>query len=400
VKLSFGAEYRTERSTGTSEALRATLVPTFSASEVRRRDVQAVYGELLIPIVGEGNSVPAIHQLQASLAGRYERYSDFGGTSNPKIGITWSPVPDLRLRGSWSTSFQAPTLLQLSTAGAAYAVFPLADPQAPSGQTLALIYFAGGNPELEPQAATTWSLGADLQPRWIPGLRTEVNYFRIDYTNLISSIGLDLLNALTLESLYGSLITRNPDAAFVQAAYESGLFQGVPIDPSLIGAFVDGSPNNLGVLRQSGIDLLTSYQFEAGFGRVGMQASVTWLFDYKVAPTPAAEAIERLDTVNNPVDLRIRGGLSWVRDGWSANAFVNYVDGYKNNAAIPAQEVDAWTTVDLRLAHQWREFTVSLQAQNLFDADPPFVNSSSYGYDPSAASPIGRFVSLQIRAGW
>jgi iron complex outermembrane recepter protein len=84
------------------------VIPWEPSSTKSDRVVQAVYGELYIPLIGQPNEFPLFHRLDISAAVRYDHYSDFGGTTNPKYGVVWSPIEGLDLRGSYSTSFRAP----------------------------------------------------------------------------------------------------------------------------------------------------------------------------------------------------------------------------------------------------------------------------------------------------
>ncbi len=68
------------------------------------RTVWAVFGELNIPI---------LKNLEGNIAVRYDHYSDFGSTTNPKFSLRYQPVPSLLLRGSWGTGFLAPSLYEL-----------------------------------------------------------------------------------------------------------------------------------------------------------------------------------------------------------------------------------------------------------------------------------------------
>ena len=83
-----------------THGLRRQLLP-ISAS----RNVWAVYGELNIPIV---------KTLEADVAVRYEHYSDFGNTTNPKVSLRWQPTSQFLMRGSYGTGFVAPSLYQLA----------------------------------------------------------------------------------------------------------------------------------------------------------------------------------------------------------------------------------------------------------------------------------------------
>ncbi len=66
-----------------------------------RRTVWSLFGEVNVPIV---------RTFEANVAVRYDHYSDFGGTTNPKVTLRWQPARTLMLRGAYGTGFRAPTL--------------------------------------------------------------------------------------------------------------------------------------------------------------------------------------------------------------------------------------------------------------------------------------------------
>ena len=114
VKSAFGASFRTERFESTD--LESTLRQTTSTGEPgSRREVLSVYGEIVAPLIGEANAVPGYRRLDISLAGRFDRYSDFGSTLNPKLGLSWEFIPGLYFKGTFGASFQAPLLSQVHT---------------------------------------------------------------------------------------------------------------------------------------------------------------------------------------------------------------------------------------------------------------------------------------------
>ncbi|MGH8176772.1 MAG: hypothetical protein ACREV5_10975, partial [Steroidobacter sp.] len=119
------------------------------------------------------------------------------------------------------------------------------------------------------------------------------------------------------------------------------------------------------------------------------------------------------NTVFHPVDLRLRGSMTWTREDWSVSTFVNYVDDYHDPTSIYSLggDVASWTTVDMQLLYQpegqpslsWlRGFSVSLSVLNLLDSDPPALNSAplQLGYDAENASPLGRFAALRFAKKW
>jgi iron complex outermembrane receptor protein len=270
-----------------------------------------------------------------------------------------------------------------------------------------LLAVGGGNSGLRPQTATTWTTGMDLHPASLQGTTFSVDYFHIDYTNLISTLGQSLLSVLAQEQIYAPLITRNPSAASVNQIYASPRFVGVPVPPSDVGAYVNGNPTNLGVLQERGLDIQAAQAFHTGFGTLNLQGSLTYLLDYKIAETPSAPLVEMVNTLNQPVRFRMRDSIGWSGYKSEAVVYVNYVGGYKNTTVTPTEDIHHWITTDLHLAYHpggahWLDgFTVSLDVQNLLNAAPPFVNNQvGYGYDPVNANALGRVVSLQVDKKW
>ena len=134
-----------------------------------------------------------MYALELSLAGRVGNYSDVGLTGNPKLGLVWRPWADLKLRGSWGTSFRAPALTEEFSQ---QQIVPSFLPRG-ADQVLTLIE-VGGDPGLRPETATTWSAGADYAPAKLRGLTLSLNGFGIDYEDRIGQPAYEgLSNALT-----------------------------------------------------------------------------------------------------------------------------------------------------------------------------------------------------------
>lgn len=170
--------------------------------------MNSVHGELFIPIFGEGNEAPFFHRLALSLSQRYDDYSDFGSTSNPKVGLNWQPVEGLNLRGTYGTSFRAPGLRELGATTGAYYFSAATGPFIYPTIVNQSVFFFGGNPNLEPEEATTHSFGVDLNPSWLPNLRASVTYYNIDYSNVIGSPS--IISAFTDPTLASLVTTGNP----------------------------------------------------------------------------------------------------------------------------------------------------------------------------------------------
>ena len=152
VKLAFGAERRDERLdfSQTSDIRRLQPNANTISGLPGRRTIDALYGELLIPLSAGGRGlIPG--KLDLALAGRIERYSDVGQTANPKVGMTWQPVDGISLRSSYGTSFRAPNFPEKAGAsGNLYTPLLLDDPASPTGKTLVLGLF-GLSPTIGPE---------------------------------------------------------------------------------------------------------------------------------------------------------------------------------------------------------------------------------------------------------
>ena len=57
----------------------------------------------------DNNRLPFVERLQVEGSVRYDHYSDFGGTTNPKVSVDWLTFDGLKLTGAWGTSFRAPS---------------------------------------------------------------------------------------------------------------------------------------------------------------------------------------------------------------------------------------------------------------------------------------------------
>ena len=189
---------------------------------------------------------------------------------------------------------------------------------------------------------------------------------------------------------------------------------GPPSAPEDAEASVDNSLQNLSITNTSGIDFLLSYLLETDAGDFGFDFNASYIFEFEQAITVTAPVIDFVDTIFNPPDVRFRANASWSREGFVAAAFLNHTGGYTDNVIVPEADVDSWTTVDLSLSFNTEDrfgtwlldnVRLALSIQNVFDEDPPFVQGApppffSVGYDAANATPLGRFVAVQVSKAW
>lgn len=412
ARMAIGGEVRGESYNAAATSFLFSAAPTNagSAGFPISRTVSAGYAELSLPLVAAEQHIPLVEALDVAIAGRVEHYSDFGTTANPRVGVTWKLGGGVSLRGTWGTSFRAPSFADVRTGygTALYLPVPVANPGSPTGRSnvLALI---GANPDVGPEKATTWMIGATLAPERAPGLRFDLGYFDIRYRDRIGDLGTDYMSFLANRPLYQALITDNPSAAMLASYYGNQNFRnpfGIPA--SAITAIVDGRTRNLSALHMNGLDFDLGYSATIGGAAVSTGVSGTWIFHARQRITPTAPVNDVISTIGNPVDLRLRGRLILSKGRWSAAGFVNFVDSYRNTAVIPAQPVASWTTVDLQVGYDFdrivRGTRLSLSVTNLFNRQPPYVDNASVysasGFDPENASPIGRMIALQLVKKW
>ena len=414
VRMALGAEYRMERYSYSTRSLEDTLTPEISPLPglPGPRGIAAAYGEALVPIVAADMHVPGVQRLDLSLAGRVEHYSDFGTTANPKIGVGWTAVQGLDFRMAYGTSFRAPSFSDLreGPGETLFAPLPLSDPKSASGVTNALLLI-GNSSNIGPETATTWNGGVDIKPQALPGLRASLGYFDVDFQNRIAAPTADIFSILENRSLYSGVINGAPSSAAIAAYYASPYFTNpYNIAASSVTTIIDARVQNLARVHQDGFD------FDVGYSRLVASASAevgvsgTYILHINQAVTSTAPSANVVGTLGAPVQLRLRARATLTAGPYQAAAFVNFVDSYRNETVTPTEFVNSWTTVDLQLAYApvgtglLHGVRLALDVTNLLNAAPPFVVNqsgiSAVGYDADNASPIGRFVALELTKDW
>ncbi|MGR4892715.1 TonB-dependent receptor domain-containing protein [Sphingopyxis sp. LARHCG72] len=412
IRLAIGAEYRREhyRARSLSDISSLAPVENLNPELPGPRHVRSAYAELIVPLVGEDAVMPGVHRLDLSLAARIEDYSDVGRTTNPKIGVRWEPLEGLALRGSYGTSFRAPSFEELiGPTVSLYLATQVADPTAAGGQANVLALF-GYAPDIRPEKATTWTVGLDLSPRAIPKLRASITYYDVDYRDRIGTANEDFANFLNRRDVFGGLIEEPPAAENLAFYFGQPTFSNpLGLAPNQISAILDGRIRNLSRVRQTGLDFDIGFAPAVAGGTLDAGIAGSRIFHIERELAAGAPVEDVVGTFASPSKWRLRGRLGWTRDGFSLNGFANYIGGYRNQIPAIAEQVASWTTFDLQIAQRIgsedsRHLRLALSATNLFDKAPPYVtnrtNTSALGYDPDKAHAIGRMMSLSASFRW
>jgi outer membrane receptor protein involved in Fe transport len=365
------------------------------------------YAELNLPLVSPNRHIKAIRRLELNAAVRIEDYDNFGTIFTPKIGLIYAPSEDLALKFSWGKSFKVPTLYQQYSENGAY-LLPAATVGGsgyPSNATALLSY--GGNPDLKPEWARTWSASLAIHPKTLPRLKAELTGFHINYIDRVVAPLATYLGALNNPN-YAQFFTYSPTAqqqAALLAKYSFFNYTGAAYDPNNVVVIISDQFTNAERQRITGLDLTSSYRFDLGDGRLTLRGSGSWLKSSQ--QNSAGQSFHEVSgTIFNPAKYRGRIGLIYALNGFTSAIFANYIGGVTSNLTTATEKGNSFTTVDFTLRYEMGKasnalsgLTIELSAQNVLNQRPPFYTPTSTNYPPYDStnySAIGRFLGFSI----
>ena len=401
ARLAVGAGYRR------NEFLQSSLVSGTIGTDGDDSS-RFAYIEINLPLIGAAQGIAGAQRLALIAAVRGEDYASFGGVATPKIGVIYGPNTDFTLKASWGKSFKAPTLLQRYQTRSAYLYPAAAVGGSGYAQDATVLIPYGGNPDLEPERARTWSASIEFHPEAIPALEAELSWFDIDFTGRVAQPLVYQAEALS-NPIYAQFIDYAPtvdEQASIIANSVFSNFTGAPYDPNQVVAIAFNRYANTVAQRLKGLDLSGSYGTDLGLGRLSIRGSLSWL-DSSQQTTMADRVHDLSGTLFYPAKIKGRIGATWNQGGFSASTFANYVSGVTNT--VDRSKTSSFTTIDATLRYTTGErdgflsgLGFALSATNLFDRSPPLYTPSSNNppYDSTNYSPIGRFVSVSVSKHW
>jgi iron complex outermembrane receptor protein len=349
----------------------------------------AAFGELNVPIV---------KTVEGNVALRYDHYSDFGGTTNPKFSLRWQPARTLLVRAAYGTGFLAPTLYNLFAPHFGGLTPPgLSDPiRCPVTGSFGVdceTQFAvlnGGNSSLEPEKSEQTTVGIVLEP--IAGSTFSVDYFKINLKNAIVP-GLSPAAILADLDQFGHFVTRGPvDPNF----------------PDLPGRItqIDQTFLNLGAIHIQGFDVDLRYRAPMmSWGRLSFALAGTYYLTYDVQDPDGSfrgtvgTALGNTLTTGVIPRWKHYTSLTWDQGPWSATLAQTYQTSYTDqNPDLDGnpRTVGSLSLWDLQGSYTgFKNWRLTLGVKNLFDRNPPASNqltSFISGFDPSYYDPRARFV--------
>ncbi|WP_323801501.1 TonB-dependent receptor domain-containing protein [Parasphingorhabdus sp.] len=430
IGFAVGAEYRkytaaqlSDVASGTQDEVLGTGAPSPSFSG--QYDVKEVFGELIIPIV---ENVPGIYNLTVEAGARYSDYSNSGGSTTWKAGGTWEPIEGYKIRGIYQHSVRSPNIGELFspvvTGLTALAVDPCAGTNPVGNAALTAICIAqgapagsigtipvpsasqinataGGNPNLGPETANSYTIGVVLTPPSVPGLTLTADYYNIKIKGAITTpTPGDILDPCYIDQLASAcaLIVRNP---------LNGSLNGGGDTPGLLLQLT-----NQGTIETSGIDLRLAYKLPTSFGKIGFDFNGNWTEQLKFQATPTSinrECLsyygENCEPITPEFSFNMRTTVSigetldvsllWT---WIDAVSLEPLSGSFGGALDEYKTIGAYSYFDLTTRFSVTDnFEFTAGVQNLLDKKPPnvssYVGSSTYNSGntyPTTYDAIGR----------
>jgi len=414
VSFAAGLELRTEKLTAESDPDSRSATFAYDSGTTidpfeQTRDIQSVFAEARLPLVGEGNRRAGIYRAELTVAGRYERYSDTDDPLVPKVALRYQPFDDsLLLRATFSKSFAAPTHYELNAPVAIGFTPPLAefDTNQANLETTPV-------PGLSPSRSKNWSAGVVWSPKRLPDFLFSVDYFSIEQTDVISN----LFSPGVVDQVFHDVEVNgaaSPYAQYIHISSSTGPTIAAPGQISALGldnlVLVVPGASNIGSAKLSGFDTRLEYTWKlSDAGRLQFSSTGSYYLDYdiQVAPgapfTPTAGLVTGL---NGTIPRwRLYNLLSWSRGGFMVDLGHTFYSSTTDTTWTPAwlpdyeQRIPSYSVYDASLSYEWRRgwralegIKVTLGVNNLANRMPSksATFDSLSNADITEFSPIGR----------
>lgn len=378
VSMAAGVEYRQEDvfDQPDDQFQRGLIFGTESVQAQAERDQWAAYAEFLIPIT---------YDLELTVAGRYDDYSDFGSTFNPQAKLLWRALDNLTFRASYGEGFRAPSLAQIGLGPSQVSTFFVdtyrCQDSGSSCNELDYTIIFSGSDSLEAEESSNYNLGVVWQA-------TQSFDLSLDYWSIKQDNKIDQNN---YETVYAAECNNQNSTICVRRAPLAGQTLGELSE--LHNSYV-----NFASQKASGIDLSANYKMDlAGFGDLRFGVDWSYLHDFE------KNGIDYTGEYEYP-EHRWTARTEWSREALGVHLSFNYIgefEDYQPPAQVEATKtrmVDSQLLVDLQVRYNLTPaLRVSVGASNLLDEKPPVAfNSATYGYASSVHNPRGRFVYSKV----
>ena len=403
VMLAVGVDRRTEKfnfnGNASDVATQANIfnapIDSVNQSDGAKRTITAVYTEVLAPVTD---------QLELTAAVRHDRYSGFGGTTNPKFSFKFVPAKEVAFRGSYNTAFRVPTFKQIGfgITEESYSGKDLYNPFTCASQqvsdtvagcaSITPNILTGGNPALKPENTKQATLGIIVSPT--PSFSVSVDYWYIRRVGAIQDFSLtDLLKNYTL---FPNVFIRDGSGNI---------------------AFIDQREINAGEQVTKGLEIGAKFNTRVGGGRLDATIDGTYLIGKKARPLANQPfGSSQVGEYGVGTDLALRwkhlATVSYSQGVWAGQVSQQYTSSYNDNIApgvangtvTPinfSRRVHSYVTYDTSVSYTGiKRLNLIFGIKNVFNRAPPF--SATYdsdtgagsSWDPRVADPRGRSFTI------
>jgi iron complex outermembrane recepter protein len=371
---------------------------------------------------------PVIKSLEINASGRFDHYSDFGNTFNPKFGVKFKPVDEIVARATYSKGFRAPSFAENGSSEVegfipnfGFCPSNLCTAHHADGyiSSYSLGELTTGNANIKPETSDSFTAGLVYEP--IRAFSATIDYYYIKKKNLITGP-----NQSAALAQYGENGTLPPGFTAVYDNLD-------PLYPTALPRIVTitAGYTNAPTEYTDGVDLdfQTRWDLPWNIGKLTSDLSITKILSF-VYEQPGLPN-EQYAGTQSPYNLSSgagtpawRGNFSntWTDGPARVSLIVYYVSGYKmfgedlfgpptpgscltniidGYSSTNNCHVASFTDVDLTGSYDITDnWQISGAIQNLLDAEPP-LNTPNYGginYNPtySQAGIVGRFFRLGV----
>ena len=422
-----------------------------NTSSAARRSIYSGFAQLNIPVFGDDFKFPFVEALNLEASIRYDRYSDFGSTTNPKVAFDWNVGYGLVMKGGWGTAFRAPSFQESTTAGPGTvnqvqgqgnntiltcpqnavghpavpgSIAALIDPNCSAALQFLPGLTSGFNPDVRPagfkllpETAQNLSAGFEFAPtdNIFKGLDIQATYWYLRIRNVLNNY----FGVAGLQS--GELDDPNWTHAFLTAANDPNFAAHVgtllngqksTLQATLATSILfiaDSGNRNIGWQAVNGIDFSASYDWDMGaWGAWNTGVTGTYVLDNKSQGGPGQAVISiyksPLSPTSSAVDdggaLKYRARLGWSNDsGWNVTGFMNFIPHFNSDTQQlpPACFLIGNTACNASGLPQFAQYTMQYSTlTNLVPGLYTFDLSIGYNTGDSPANEYLRNIGLQL----
>ncbi|HET7772774.1 MAG TPA: TonB-dependent receptor [Burkholderiaceae bacterium] len=391
IGLAVGVEYREEKLKDAPAAIaqQGLILGQGITATNAKRDNTAVFAEM---------SLPVLPSLEAQLAARSDRYSDYGSSTTPKVGAKWRPNSVFLARANWGKGFRAPTLPEISPSVATFFTSVI-DPATGAAAQISGVF--SGNPNLKAETSESSTIGFVIEPSRMFSI--GVDWYSIDWKNIVRAPSFQgIVNACPATFLTGT-----------QVCGLGSVTRGDQPTPTTAGPLVSVVSNyqNQALTTTQGVDLDARVTIPTEYGRFTWRTNGIYVTSFKENGTEVAGTNGGSNTIP-----RVKGttAVDWDFGRFAVTGRLNYTSGWyqqllpasyftpqdpRFQTGVMSPKTPSYTTLDLFGRYEViKNLNVSVSINNVMDKAPPYDPgfSGTFLYDFSQFDSRGR----QVRVGF